>query len=141
VGAATLFTHTARASRLAGVVARIAGVAGWLVAVGISLLISPAGYAGTPLDRLADAISADVVGGSARLGADAGLTLLVTWLWWRGLLLGRMSLTRERLHMRFLWGLAAMILAIASVATVQAASRTNVTAELSALLPCRFSPG
>ena len=48
-----------------------------------------------------------------------GLALLVGWLWWRGLLLGRGRVTRERMYIRFIISLGATITALAGAAAIK----------------------
>ena len=63
-----------------------------------------------------------------------GLTLLVGWLWWRGLLLGRGRVTRERMYVRFVASLAATITALAGAAAIQGAARALTASYLVLLL-------
>jgi hypothetical protein len=63
-----------------------------------------------------------------------GLTLLVGWLWWRGLLLGRGRVTRERMYVRFVASLAVMITALAGAAAIQGVARALTASYLILLL-------
>ncbi|HLJ80484.1 MAG TPA: DUF4129 domain-containing protein [Ktedonobacterales bacterium] len=130
-----------RGSDLAPRGVKLLAVAGWIVTVLISLALSPAAYLGTPPHEWLAAISADLLNGTGRLGADVGLAFLVAYLWWRGLLLGRLPLTRDRIYIRFLWGLAAVVLAIVGSAALQGNMRTAVAAALALLLPAEVFAG
>lgn len=116
-------------------------IVGWIVTVVLSLLVSPIAYRGTPLTQLLVVVSSDLSTGAGRLGSDAGLALLVAYLWWRGLLLGRLPLARERLYTRFLIGLAALMLAIASAASLRGAARAIADAIFAVLLPSEVFVG
>ena len=63
-----------------------------------------------------------------------GLALVVGWLWWRGLLLGRGRVTRERMYIRFVVSLGATITALAGAAAIQGAARTLTASYLILLL-------
>ena len=63
-----------------------------------------------------------------------GLALLVAWLWWRGLLLGRGRVTRERMYIRFVISLGATITALAGAAAIQGTERTLTASYLILLL-------
>lgn len=63
-----------------------------------------------------------------------GLAVLVAWLWWRGLLLGRGRVTRERMYIRFVVSLGATITALAGAAAIQGAARTLTASYLILLL-------
>lgn len=81
---------------------------------------------------LSPAVQAFLAGGSDASAAVA-LALLVTWLWIRGLTLGRRRIIRERLYRIFLIALGVTIAALAGAAAVQNAAR-GLTASYLALL-------
>ncbi len=62
------------------------------------------------------------------------LALLIIWLWWRGLLLGRGRLTRGRIYVRFVAALGVTIAALAGAATIQGAARPLAASYLTLLL-------
>lgn len=72
--------------------------------------------------------------GSSDSGGPVALALLVAWLWWRGLLLGRGRLTRGRLYVRFIAALGVTIAALAGAAAIQGAARGLATSYLALLL-------
>src|SRR5262249_21246468 len=116
-------------------VLRFAILIGWVLTTLLSLSISPAAYSGRhPVQALGD-FWGDIVAGAGHAGNALGLALLTAYLWWRGLLLGRERLTRERLYMRFVGGLVVIILAIAVAASVTAPARAPLTGLLAILLP------
>ena len=114
---------------------KIAVGVGWALTVAASLLLSPATYFGVPMDRLLPTIATDLETGSDHVGVAVALAVLVAYLWWRGLLLGRLPLTQHRLYSRFIAGLAAIVLAIASAAAVSGPSRHTLGGMLAFLLP------
>jgi|GEM_PF-1051043 hypothetical protein len=62
------------------------------------------------------------------------LALLIIWLWWRGLLLGRGRLTRGRMYVRFVVALGVTIAALAGAAAIQGAARPLAASYLVLLL-------
>jgi hypothetical protein len=88
----------------------------WVLAVAASLLISPAASGGV---------------GTAPV---LGIMVLVAYLSWRGLLLGNRPLRQERLNVRFLWGLAAIVLAILTAGTLHGTARSITEGSLALLL-------
>jgi Domain of unknown function (DUF4129) len=62
------------------------------------------------------------------------LALLVAWLWWRGLLLGRGRLTRERMYVRFIAALGVTIAALAGAAAIHGEVRALTVTYLALLL-------
>ena len=62
------------------------------------------------------------------------LALLIVWLWWRGLLLGRGRLTRGRIYVRFVAALGVTIAALAGAATIQGSVRPLAASYLTLLL-------
>lgn len=114
---------------------KITVVVGWALTVVISLLLSPAAYLGTPLNRLLPTIATDLNDGSIHASAILGLALFAAYLWWRGLLLGRLPLTQHRLYIRFIAGLVAIVLAIASAAAFSGKARQALGGILAFLLP------
>jgi hypothetical protein len=62
------------------------------------------------------------------------LALLIIWLWWRGLLLGRGRLTRGRMYVRFVVALGVTITALAGAAAIQGAARPLAASYLTLLL-------
>lgn len=123
------------ASRATGLGLRLLLVLGFLVTVLLSLLVSPVAYASTAPAGLPAAIAGDVAVGSGRLGVDVVIGLLVAYLWWRGILLGRLPLTRDRLYVRFIAGLIAVILAVAITGAATGATRRTLSALLAVVLP------
>src|SRR5262249_6369894 len=91
-------------------------VVGWLLTFLLSLHVSP------------------VVAGDVGTGSVLVVLLLVTYFWWRGLRLGSTVLGQERLNVRFLCGLAAIILAIVSASTLHGAARSADEGSLALLL-------
>src|SRR5262249_57136280 len=107
---------------------------GWLLTTLLSLSVSPAAYSGRdPLQTLV-ALWGDIVAGAGHADSALGLALLSAYLWWRGLLLGRERLTRERLYTRFVGGLVAIIMAIAAAASITSPARAPLTGMLALLL-------
>ena len=66
-------------------------------------------------------------------GGPVALALLVAYLWWRGLLLSRGRITRERMYIRFILALGVTIAALAGAVAVPHAAR-DLTASYLALL-------
>ena len=81
-------------------------VAGWVLTALATLYISPAVSSSALTLQLAEII---------------GLLLLVTYLWWRGLMLGLEPITQSRLNIRFLLGTVVIVLAIVSAGALQGA--------------------
>lgn len=71
-------------------------------------------------------------------GSDSGgpvmLALLVAWLWWRGLLLSRGRVVRERIYIRFLVALGVTVAALAGAAAIPGAARALTASYLALLL-------
>jgi Domain of unknown function (DUF4129) len=104
----------------------------------VAVRISPAGYGsvpGGPLDLAWLGTLIGDLGGSPRLGGVFGLILLVGYLWWRGLVLGRGVRTPDALRRAFTYGLAAIILAIALGAVVRGHGQAVLSGRLAFLLP------
>lgn len=95
---------------------RVLVVIGWLLTFVLSLFVSP------------------IVTGNLGLGPILLVVVLLTYFWWRGLRLGHTSLTQERLSVRFLVGLAVIILAVVSASTLHGVTRSNEEGSLSLLL-------
>jgi Domain of unknown function (DUF4129) len=114
---------------------RLVTIAGWALALSLSLLLSPGAYAGMPLEQVIASILSDVVRGTSRLAVDLGLAILVAYLWWRGLLLGRLPLTRERLFTRGLWGGIALVASLVLLNNIAGSAGAQATALLALLLP------
>lgn len=141
---AALLRRLPQAGRWSGMAelgVKLLALAGWIVTVLLSLTLSPAAYFDTPPHEWVAAFATDLLTGSGRLGVDVGLAFLAAYLWWRGLLLGRLSLTRDRLYVRFLWGLAAIVLAIVAAAALRGSARTVVATALGILLPAEVFVG
>lgn len=64
-----------------------------------------------------------VLASASETGSPVALALLVAWLWWRGLLLSRGRVTRERMYRRFIVALGVTIAALAGAAAVQGEAR------------------
>lgn len=114
---------------------KIAIVIGWSLTAAISLLLSPAAYRGIDMTRLLPTVAADFYSGSVHVGTVIGLALFAGYLWWRGLLLGRLPLTQPRLYIRFIVGLVAIVAAIAGAASIRGQSRQTLGGILAFLLP------
>lgn len=82
---------------------------------------------------LSPAVRGFLANGSDTSGPIA-LALLVTWLWWRGLLLGRGRMVRERIYTRFIMALGATVAALAGAAAVHGAARDLTASYLTLLL-------
>jgi hypothetical protein len=137
-GVASLQRKTPRepaGAGLRGFGLRLLLVLGFFATVLLSWLLSPFAYAGTGPADLVAAIVGDLIAGSGRLGADVMILLLVAYLWWRGILLGRLPLTRDRLYIRFIAGLIAVIVLVAIAGAATGAARTTVSALLAVVLP------
>ncbi|HEV8190737.1 MAG TPA: DUF4129 domain-containing protein [Ktedonobacterales bacterium] len=93
-------------------------IAGWALTAIATLFVSPA-------ETMTDLLP---------LLGVIGLLLLVTYLWWRGLVLGLEPITQSRLNVRFLLGTAAVILAIISAGALQGAAHDPVVGLLMVLL-------
>lgn len=144
VAAALRRTPAAAEGRRSAVISsalKIAVVVGWGLTVVISLLLSPAAYRGTPIERLMPTIATDFNSGSDHIGAIIGLALFAAYLWWRGMLLGRLSLTQHRLYIRFIAGLVAIVVAIACAAALSSQSRQTLGGILAFLLPIEVFVG
>jgi Domain of unknown function (DUF4129) len=114
---------------------RLLIIAGWALAAVLSLLLSPGAYAGMPLQQLFASLFTDVLHGTSRLAVDVGLAILVAYLWWRGLLLGRLPLTRERLFTRGLCGGIALLASLVLLNNIPGSAGSQATALLALLLP------
>lgn len=124
-----------------GLALRAVIVLGFACATIASLLISPAAYGGRAPGDFPSALAADVVAGNGRLGAALALSILMAYLWWRGLLLGTLPLTRSRLYVRFVVGLAAVILLVAAASAVTGRARGGILAFLALALPAEVFIG
>jgi uncharacterized protein DUF4129 len=74
-----------------------------------------------------------VLASAGETGSPVVLALLVAWLWWRGLLLSRGRVTRERMYRRFIVALGVTIAALAGASAVQGEAR-GLTVSYLALL-------
>jgi Domain of unknown function (DUF4129) len=117
------------------IIIRLSIIAGWALTVVLSLLLSPGAYAGMPLPQMIAGMLSDVVTGASRLGVDVGLALLAAYLWWRGLLLGRLPLARERLYSRGLWGGIVLLASLIFLNNLPVSTHAQATALLALLLP------
>lgn len=67
-------------------------------------------------------------------GGPVALALLVAYLWWRGLLLSRGRITRERMYLRFILALGMTIAALAGAVAIPHAARDLAASYLALLL-------
>jgi Domain of unknown function (DUF4129) len=72
--------------------------------------------------------------GGSDTNGPVGLALLVIWLWFRGLYLSRIRVSRERIYIRFLLALGGAILALAGVAALPEGTSRDLTATYLSLL-------
>jgi hypothetical protein len=107
---------------------------GWAASVVLSLALSPSAYLGQSLPRAMVSFAADVGTGNVRIGADVGLALLAAYLWWRGLALTQQPIYRDRVYVRFLIGMGAIIFAIAGAAAFTGGVRVTLVTALLLLL-------
>lgn len=95
---------------------RVLVALGWLLTFFLSLFVSP------------------IVTGNLGVGPILIVVVVVTYFWWRGLRLGSTSLSQERLNVRFLVGLAVIILAVVSASTLRGVTRNSEEGSLALLL-------
>lgn len=119
----------------------IGALLGWATSLIVALAFSPAGYAGATPGSVIHGLADDIALGSQHVNSDIALALLVGYLWWRGFLLVRDPLYRERVNARFLMGLGAIVLAIAGAAAISGAARLTIEATLTLVLPTEVFVG
>jgi len=116
-------------------VGRAGTALGWIVStlLIIRLGLYPAGAYG-PLDFawLAN------LGAATRWAPTLELVLVVTYIWWRGLVIGRADIEFDDLSLRFKIGLGALILRLFLALLVPIGPQASVLAQLGLFLPLYF---
>ncbi|HEV7128799.1 MAG TPA: hypothetical protein VGN32_15315, partial [Ktedonobacterales bacterium] len=111
-----------------------------LLAEVLGLVTSPLAYAGDPggllsLDWLG-ALGHDLFTGSGRLNAVVGLTVVLCYVWWRGLRHGRRGPpTLDGLITLFKFSFAVVILEVILTVSVRGAGQAQLEGQLAVLLP------
>lgn len=109
------------------------------VAMLVGWRISPAGYAGTaggPLDLgWLWALATDLAGGTSRLEALFGLTVVGGYLWWRGLRMGAGDIGVDAQVSRFKYALVAVIIAVVLAAALHQTPRAVFLGRMALVLP------
>lgn len=112
-----------------------------LVALLTLVRISPSAYGSVPL-RLTgggagvlDPLLADLAHGLRQFGSDLGLTLVVAYVWWRGLMLGSRPPSFDEVVRRFQWSMVAFILALFGVTGASESVRASLFGAMSLLQP------
>jgi hypothetical protein len=118
----------------AGVMLRLTTFLLWLLTVLLSLVVSPALAIRQDVLGSLTALATSVVTGDQRLGIVIGLVLLTTYLWWRGLLLGRLIVTRERIYTRFVGSLSVLVFLLIVASQLAGAARAQISALLAVIL-------
>lgn len=109
-----------------------------------SVVLSSDAYRHLPLDVAISAFVRDLGDGS--IGPQLtktmlGITFLTTYLWWRGLILSRQRLTRDRLFGRFRTGSVVLVATIFIAQPLPRLERDSVNAGLALLLPIEIFVG
>lgn len=118
---------------------------GWALTAAASLFISPAAFLGvspgaalatlgSELSQTFSYLGTDYPVEGRYLGPTFGIIVLLAYLWWRGLWLGRAPLSRGRLYSRFLFGFAALAAAVAGGSAVPAQDRAIVEGPLALMV-------
>lgn len=81
------------------------------------------------------ALFQDVQSGDERVGALAGLLILLVLLWWRGLVLGRRAIEFEQVSRSFKLGFAILSVTFLFVGTVEPAAQGALAVQLGLALP------
>jgi Domain of unknown function (DUF4129) len=143
---ATLLGQLSTRPRMPSAVVPVLIFVGWLAALLVALRLAPGAYAPVAphglfaLGWLAQLVP-DISFGSDRLGVGVGLVALNTYLWWRGLSLGRGGPQYDRLWFVFRFGLAGIVFAIGADAALHGAGRAGLGADLAVLLPVEVGAG
>lgn len=113
----------------------------FLIALLVLLRISPSAYGTVPI-RLTesgagvfDPMVSDLARGVRQWSGDVGLTALLVYVWWRGLMLGSTPPTFDEVLRRFQWSMAAFLLALFVVAGASGSARGSLLGAMSLLLP------
>ena len=112
----------------------------------LALRVSPSAYEGAlptsalSLDWLAQ-IPRDLAHGSARLAYALGLLVLMVYVWWRGIRLGSLGGSYDRIYRVFRVGLATTVLALVVAAAVTGRARLTLDTQLALLLPLEVGIG
>lgn len=110
-------------------------ILGYALTFALTLWLSPAAYGGLALPDAAATLANDLATTDGRFNALLGLLLVLGYLWWRGLDLGRKDLERIAISRRFVLGLAAIILAIVAAATSVPQARAGLETMFALALP------
>jgi hypothetical protein len=78
---------------------------------------------------------ADLQAGSGQFAGVLGMVLLLTYLWWRGLHLGRASIEFDEVSLRFKLGAAAVVLTLLFLGTIPPTVRSSLEVQLGFTLP------
>lgn len=105
------------------------------------LRLSPSSYGTEPLDltgggsHALDPLLVDLKHGVRQFSSDVALTLLVMYVWWRGLMLGSTPPQQDDVSRRFQWSMAAFLLALFGLAAAGKSERGSLFGAMSLLLP------
>jgi hypothetical protein len=117
----------------------------FLALAALALRVSPAAYGALPGDAWDlswfGAFARDALAGSGRMSDVFGLVLLMGYVWWRGLRLGRQTPNGERLATSFTYGLAVVIVMVILTASLRGAGRAPLVGRLALLLPLEVFAG
>ncbi len=81
------------------------------------------------------ALFADLQAGNHQFAGVIGLVLLISYLWWRGLLLGRATIEVEQVSRTFKLGAAAVVVTLVFLGTIPPAVRSGLESNLGFTLP------
>lgn len=113
----------------------------FLVAWVVLLRISPSAYGIVPLrfdggvSGVLEPLLSDLTHGIHRFSDDIALTVLLAYIWWRGLALGSTPPHHDEVMRRFQWSMVAFLLALLVLATTGEGARGSLFGAMSLMLP------
>lgn len=123
----------------------ISAVPVYLACLVAAIRISPAAYGSVPEGPLGtawiQALGYDLFNGTERTSALFGLAIILGYLWWRGLRLGRTQASIESARVLFLFSFAVLVVAVAVAAAVRGPSQQALAGRLEFLLPLEAFAG
>lgn len=115
----------------------VAAVPLLVVLCAIGLIVSPLIYGNVPGEPFSflGALASDLFHGSGRLNAVFWMTVLLGYVWWRGLRAGRGEPTLDGLLTLFKFSFAAVVAGVIFAVLAQGFGRVELTGRLAVLLP------